>query len=142
MPIEAQAKALTDATEHNLAGIAQKYPAFSRFRHTKHHSVSDAGGGINLSVGASSPNRQKREYSQDHDANSLRADHRRVASDDPAIFLDHSHRWLPAIKLRGVQFTRGITHLLRVQPRVPAELRGALAMVITAGLFGGVSGLR
>jgi hypothetical protein len=71
-------------------------------------------------------------------ANSLRADHRRVASDDPAIFLDHSHRWLPAIKLRGVQFTRGITHLLRVQPRVPAELRGALAIVITAGLFGGV----
>jgi hypothetical protein len=36
----------------------------------------------------------------------------------------------------------GITHLLRVQPRVPAELRGALAIVITAGLFGGVSGLR
>jgi hypothetical protein len=48
MPIEAPAKALTDATEHNLAGIAQKYPAFSRFRHTKHHSVSYAGGGINL----------------------------------------------------------------------------------------------
>jgi hypothetical protein len=51
MPIEAPAKALTDATEHNLAGIAQKYPAFSRFRHTKHHSVSYAGGSVSTRYG-------------------------------------------------------------------------------------------